>query len=1001
MGHAEPIAAGVPTDEAGAERRRLDALHGYAILDTAPEAAFDDFTVLASRLADAPIALISLLDRHRQWFKSRVGLDAAETPREWAFCEHAIRGDGVLEVPDALADPRFARNPLVTGDPGVRYYAGAPLVTPGGQALGTLCVIDRRPRRLDPGVLDSLDRLARQVVHLFELRRLGTRERQVTAQLRAQAAEVRRLALVAERTNNVVVLSDPQGCIVWANAAFTRVTGYTLHEAVGRRPGALLQFEGTDPAAREMLRAAVRTQTPARTQILNRAKDGRVYWIDIDLQPLFDGAGRCEGFVAVQTDVTELVVQRDHARTLLEALPVGVLVQDRDRRVVDLNPAAERILAAGRAELIGTATRADRWDNVDASGRPLPDDERPIERVLTTGMPVMDMVVGIRAGDRRRRWMRVSCAPVRSPDGSPSGVITAFVDETEARSQGQLLTMAVKAARIATWTWDAERDVVEASAAELLGMGLIRPSLAGPDGIVRAPWLPSIHRDDRPGVESALRRHHLDPSEPFRAEYRWRAPDGAWRWLLSCGAITEYDAGGRPRRLSGVLIDVHESKAAEAALTFAATTDSLTGLPNRAVLRERLEQALAASRRHGHFGALMFLDLDHFKRINDTHGHALGDALLQAVAQRLSALLRADETLARNGGDEMMVLIPFAGHDPEAARQAALALAERLRQAMQAPFRFGGTDFGVGMSVGMTTFPKADGETLEDLIREADIAMYEAKGAGRGVTRQFHSEMQFAVVRRFAIEQDLKHAIARGELSLHVQGKWDPGGALHSAEALLRWQHPERGTVSPAEFIPVAEDCGLILPIGRWVLEQACALAARWRAAGRPMSLAVNVSPKQFRDAGFVEHMDAACAASGADPGDLTLELTENVLIDDTEASAHRMEEIAARGVRLSIDDFGTGYSSLMYLKRLPLHELKIDRAFVRDVMSDAEDAAIVQAMLSIARKFGLQTVAEGVETPAQAAFLTAHGCTLMQGYLFGRPQPAEEFTARILARRR
>jgi EAL domain-containing protein (putative c-di-GMP-specific phosphodiesterase class I) len=233
-----------------------------------------------------------------------------------------------------------------------------------------------------------------------------------------------------------------------------------------------------------------------------------------------------------------------------------------------------------------------------------------------------------------------------------------------------------------------------------------------------------------------------------------------------------------------------------------------------------------------------------------------------------------------------------------------------------------------------------------------------------------------------------------------VQGKWDPGGTLHSAEALLRWQHPQRGAVSPAEFIPVAEDCGLILPIGRWVLEQACVLVARWRAAGRPMSLAVNVSPKQFREAAFVEHLDAVFASTGAQAGVHTLEVTENVLVDDTEASARRMEELAARGVRLSIDDFGTGYSSLMYLKRLPLHELKIDRAFVRDVMTDAEDAAIVQAMLSIARKFGLQTVAEGVETPAQAAFLAAHGCTLMQGYLFGRPQPAGDFTARILSGR-
>ena len=420
--------------------------------------------------------------------------------------------------------------------------------------------------------------------------------------------------------------------------------------------------------------------------------------------------------------------------------------------------------------------------------------------------------------------------------------------------------------------------------------------------------------------------------------------------------------------------------------------DALTGLPNRRLLLDRLSHALASARRSGQTGALLFVDLDNFKQVNDARGHAVGDALLVQMSRRISEQLRTEDTVARLGGDEFVVLVSDLGQGHDAALRAALAVAEKLRACLDMPCVIEDGAYTVTGSIGITLFP-AHADREDDLLRQADIAMYRAKEAGRNRYAFFEPSMQAEVEQRLALEQDLKLALETGALQVHVQGQFDQQGHCVGGELLLRWNHPERGVISPAVFIPVAEASGLILPMGDWVLRQAGALLARLDRAGLGhLSLSVNMSPRQFVQEDLVTRVQAILDDTGAQPSRLVLELTENLLVSDVDAVIARMDALTKLGLHFSIDDFGTGYSSLAYLKRLPLDEVKIDRSFVRDVTEDPNDAAIVQAMLSIAAHLQLRVVAEGVETEAQREFLRRAGCDRYQGYLLARPQPVADW---------
>jgi diguanylate cyclase (GGDEF)-like protein len=414
--------------------------------------------------------------------------------------------------------------------------------------------------------------------------------------------------------------------------------------------------------------------------------------------------------------------------------------------------------------------------------------------------------------------------------------------------------------------------------------------------------------------------------------------------------------------------------------------DALTDLPNRMLLQDRLSQAIEVARRQGRQLAVMFMDLDHFKHINDSLGHAVGDQLLQSVAKRLVACVRHSDTVSRQGGDEFVLLLPLIEH----AEDAALS-AQKMLAALALPHRIDGHNLHIGVSIGISIYPD-DGEDAQGLLKSADTAMYHAKENGRNNYKFFEQDMNARAVQRQAIEASLRLALERKEFVLYYQPKINlDSGALVGVEALIRWQHPELGLLPPAQFVPVAEECGLILPIGRWVLREACLQARAWLQAGLPaITVAVNTSALEFRARDFLENVRATLADTGLEPRFLELELTESVLMRDAESTNAVLHALAALGVKLAIDDFGTGYSSLSYLRRFPIDTLKIDQSFVNQMGNNPDDATIVSAVISMGKSLRQRVIAEGVETPAQYAFLHAQHCDEGQGYYFSRPVTAQ-----------
>ncbi|WLI91370.1 EAL domain-containing protein [Massilia sp. R2A-15] len=499
----------------------------------------------------------------------------------------------------------------------------------------------------------------------------------------------------------------------------------------------------------------------------------------------------------------------------------------------------------------------------------------------------------------------------------------------------------------------------------------------------------------------------LDEPEKFRAVKDILLQTGHWngettRMCKDGSALTVQVAlsliagdDGKPEGILAINTDITARKAAEREIERLAFYDPVTSLPNRLLLLDRLQHALTVAARTGAMGALLFIDLDHFKTINDTLGHEKGDQLLQQVGQRLRECVFEIDTVARFGGDEFVILLENLSKQPAEAATIARQVCERIARACAEPVTFDGFARHTTASIGVTLFDNRASAPSE-LLKQADLAMYEVKAAGRNGVRFFDPAMQTVVSARAALEADLREGLHNGEFLLHYQPQLDRAGAVTGAEALIRWNNARRGMVSPVAFIPIAEETGLILPLGRWVLEQACAQLARWAADPqlRRLTISVNVSARQLRQPRFVEEVFDVLERAGAAPKGLKIEITESLLVDDTETTIETMHRLKARGVCFSLDDFGTGYSSLSYLKRLPLDQLKIDRSFISDVMSDTSDAAITRTIFALGRCLDLDVIAEGVESEAQHRFLMEQGCDAFQGYLFSRPVPVDEFEA-------
>ena len=499
----------------------------------------------------------------------------------------------------------------------------------------------------------------------------------------------------------------------------------------------------------------------------------------------------------------------------------------------------------------------------------------------------------------------------------------------------------------------------------------------------------------RDGVRAHL-QHMFATGEVIPAgELQLQRKDGTPVHVFSSHAYIQVP--GHPPEMFCIDIDISGRKAAEDEARYLAFYDALTQLPNRRLLVDRLQQVLVNGARSGLTTAVLFVDLDNFKTLNDTRGHEVGDLLLKDVAQRLRSCVREQDTVARLGGDEFVVVLQNLSSDaPEAAAQAR-TLGELILAQLRQPYELAGHEHHFTASIGVTLL-NHQRDSVDEVLKQADMAMYRAKGAGRNTLRFFDPDMQQAVNRRALLETELHNGLRRAQFLLLYQPQVDSQGRVTGAEALVRWQHPVQGMVPPSEFIPLAEESGLILPLGQWVMETALRQQARWQQDPlfAHLSLAINVSARQFLQDDFVAQVLALVQQTGANPAQIKLELTESLLLANVDSVIATMRALKAHGLGFSLDDFGTGYSSLSYLKRLPLDQIKIDQGFVRDVLLDASDAAIARSIIALAGSLGLAVIAEGVETTAHYQFLLAHGCQAFQGYLFGRPLTLEDFESQV-----
>lgn len=679
----------------------------------------------------------------------------------------------------------------------------------------------------------------------------------------------------------------------------------------------------------------------------------------------------------------EATLQEVKTRTesYLETVGNIIVVLDPAGRIMLANRRANEVLGYAEGELEGqhwftTAVPPDRRDLVQGS----------FERAMAKRTKLADTFEHeVLTRDGRRRLIAWNNRTLKDPSGNISALVGAGEDITERRAAEDELRLfarvfegSAEGVLICNREGQIERingaftDITGYAAAEVQGQN---PRLLA-SGRQSAEYFRQMWRD-------------LELAGRWQGEIWNRRKNGeVFPEWLSISTIT--DSEGELLKYVGIFTDISQSKADQAQIHLLAYYDPLTNLPNRRLLSDRFDQSLAAARRNSRHLAVLFVDIDRFKQINDSLGHPIGDRVLEGVAERFKACVRESDSLARIGGDEFVLMLP----DVELPEDAAV-VALKCFEALKTPFRIDGHELLVTPSIGIALCPQ-DGETLDALIKAAETAMYAAKDAGRATYRFFTGDMNARIFARMLLENQLRKATERREFVLHYQPQLDvDSGKVIGVEALIRWNHPDQGLVYPGYFITVAEETGLITAIGRWVLEEACQQMATWHAAGLPkISVAVNVAAPQFHTADFYAHVTNALAQSGLDPRYLELELTESILVQDVEATLQMLRRFKALGVMLSVDDFGTGYSSLSYLKRFPVDRLKIDQSFVRGLTEDQNDRAIVGSVIAMGKNLKLRVLAEGVETAEHLAILKAEGCHEYQGYLFSKPVPATAIAA-------
>ncbi len=824
--------------------------------------------------------------------------------------------------------------------------------------------------------------------------------RDVTEQMNAQTellASEERLRSMLEQTYDIFVVVSRDHQITWANKQLTQTLGYELDEVMGIDILIGVHPDDVDAAATNLLRAIAGEVPDDPTLVRVLAKSGEWLWFDVvgaDLldNPLVDGYVLCLREITHRHEI-ELGRRATEARfrALVQNSSDVVLVLDENINITFASPSVTPVFGFAEQDVVGTSG----WDFVHPEDRDalLPG----LASVLEGELRQSSTTCRIIGADGSIHWVE--------------GLVTNLLDDPNVRGL-------VANLRDVTDRLEAERDVRQLSQIFESTDDLV--AIVDPDGHIRhandaamrfmqvAPGDPLPHID----IESWFNnwdldrlRHEILPdlrkTGSWSGELELLDPTGRSLPVLA-QFMAHRDQQGKVEHYSTMLRDISERKAFEERLEHQATHDPLTGLPNRTLLLDRLNMAVARARRHQSTLAVLFLDLDHFKVVNDSRGHTLGDRLLAQIANRLTRALRPDDTVARFGGDEFVILSEDLDDDAH-----AIEAAERIQRVLEDVFTIDGTEIYVAASVGISFFhrdPQAantDEEvTPEVLLREADAAMYRAKERGRGQVTVFDETLRSRNVRRLDIETSLRRALEGDELQVHYQPILDlTTGRVRHLEALVRWRHPERGLLLPAEFVPIAEETGLIVPLGRSVLETACRDLARWRREHPTLSevsVSVNISGRQLADRGLVEDLEAVIRSTGVEPESIVLEITESLLMDDVEFSHQTLARLKRLRVQLAVDDFGTGYSSLSYLRSFPVDLLKVDRSFVAGLGAEGGDEAIVAAIIRLAHTLGLEAVAEGVETPAQLARLRALGCNLAQGFYLARPMPASDAFASL-----
>jgi diguanylate cyclase (GGDEF)-like protein/PAS domain S-box-containing protein len=802
-----------------------------------------------------------------------------------------------------------------------------------------------------------------------------------------------RFRTLVQHSTDAVIVVDADTTITYASPAVANLFGRPADHFLGTTGADFVHPGDVDRVA--TLQTVL--EGPGRTASIElRVRDDRDHWrwAEITATNLLDDE-YVEGVVIHVRDVTERRTAENALRqserlfrSVAQSSPTGIYRQDAEHRCVYVNERWQEITGLTSEEALGHGWRRivhpdDRaWLGVDEDQRDAAD--LPLQAEFRVVRP-----------NGETRWVAIRTAPIVSEDGEITGNVGTLEDITdriEAQRDNQRLIDIFEATNDLVGISDPKGRILYLNQAARRFFAM--PAHGGLDGVNLVHKLPAsvVERLDTEIVPM------LDADGMWSGELSLVRADDQLVPVLA-QLLVHRDGQGRMEFFSAVMHDISERKQFESALAHQATHDPLTGLPNRTLLLDRLGVAVDRAIRLGGRIAVLFLDLDHFKVVNDSLGHALGDHLLVAISERLKVALRPGDTIARFGGDEFVVLCEDLHGRPDAVH-----IADRVSEAVSGPFMIDDAEVFVGMSIGIA-FPDHLDPDLDPatLIRDADAAMYRAKERGRGRWEIFDNAMRASAVDRLDIENALRRALERRELRVFYQPVIDlTDGEITGVEALLRWEHAERGLLLPGDFIAVAEETGLIVPVGTWVLEQACRQLTRWHHAVpdlAPLRLAVNLSGRQLGHPNLVDDLGAVLAETGVDPSRIELEITESVLMDDVEMSSETLVRLKALGVQLAVDDFGTGYSSLSYLRRFPVDLLKVDRSFVGGLGSDPSDSAIAAAVITLAGTLGLQAVAEGVETAEQLAELRRLGCDRAQGFLLARPAPGDA-VAELLANR-